>query len=106
MDIQPPAKTITATEASNNFGRMIDEAAQGRNLFIVTRMGHPRAIVLGVEQYRELMEELETIQELNDEAYMAGIAEAREEIALGRTLTLEELDAELGLSGPELPADT
>lgn len=95
-------KTITATEASNNFGRMIDEAAQGQTLFLVTRMGQPRAIVLGIDQYRELLEELETIQELHDSGYMAAVAEAREDITLGNTLTLEELDAELGFTEVEL----
>jgi prevent-host-death family protein len=97
-------KTITATEASNNFGRMIDEAARGRSLFIVTRMGNPRAVVIGVDQYRELMKELETVQELSDEEYVAGIVEAREDVQLGRTLSLEELDEELGFTESELNA--
>lgn len=102
MATRPIPKTITATEASNNFGRMIDEAAQGQTLFLVTRMGQPRAIVLGIDQYRELLEELETVQELHDSGYMAAVAEAREDIALGNILTLEELDAELGFTEAEL----
>lgn len=80
---------------------MIDEAARARSLFIVTRMGRPRAVVLGVERYREILEQLETVQELDDEAYMAGVAQAREDIRLGRTLTLEELDRELGFTEAE-----
>ncbi len=98
-------KTITATEASNNFGAMIDEASRGRSLFVVTRMGKPRAVVLGIDQYREMLEELETIQELHDNGYMAGIAEAREDVELGRTLTLEELDEELGFTSDEIGAE-
>lgn len=99
MSNQPAPKTITATDASNHFGRMIDEAAKGDHYFVVTRMGSPHAVVLGVDQYRELMEQLETVQELHDPEYMAGIAEAREDVRLGRTLTLAELDAELGFTG-------
>ena len=98
-------KTISATKASNNFGQMIDEAARGRSLFIVTRMGHPRAVVIGVDQYRELLEELETVQELSDDKYLAEVAEAREDIRLGRTLTLDELDEELGFTDSELNAN-
>ena len=60
------------------------------------------AVVLGVERYRQLMEELETVQELNDSGYMAAVAEAREDIKIGRTLTLEELDAELGFTEVEI----
>ena len=84
---------------------MIDEAAHGRSLFIVTRMGHPRAVIIGVDQYRELLEELETVQELNDDEYLAGVAEAREDVHLGRTLTLDELDKELGFTEAELNAE-
>ena len=85
---------------------MVDEAAQGESLFIITRLGQPRAVVLGVKQYREILEELETVQELNDKEYMAGIAEAREDIQLGRTLTLDELDKELGFTEEELSLES
>ena len=102
MATSPTAKTITATDASNNFGRMLEEASQGRSLFLVTRMGQPRAVVLGVEQYRELMEELETVRELHDTGYMAAVEEAREDIRLGEILTLKELDEELGITEEEL----
>ena len=102
MASKPIPKTITATDASNHFGRMLEEASQGQSLFLVTRMGQPRAVVLGVEQYRELMEELETVQELHDKSYIAAIDEAREEIRLGQILTLEELDKELGFTEEEL----
>ena len=100
------SKTITSTEASNHFGSMVDEAAQGRSLFIITRLGRPRAVMLGVDQYREILEELETVQELKDKDYLAGIVEAREDIRLGRTLTLEELDKELGFAEEELSSES
>lgn len=102
MADNPMPKTISATEASNHFGTMIDEAARGRSLFVVTRMGRPQAVVIGMDQYLELMELLETADELKDREYLAGIAEAREDIQLGRTLSLEELDRELGFSEAEL----
>jgi prevent-host-death family protein len=98
----PLPKTISATEASNHFGTMIDEAARGRSLFVVTRMGRPQAVVIGMDQYLELMELLETADELKDREYLVGIAEAREDIQLGRTLGLEELDREFGFSKAEL----
>lgn len=97
-------KTITATDASNHFGQMLEEASQGQSLFLVTRMGKPRAIMLGVEQYRELMELLETVEELHDSGFVAAVAEAREEIRLGDTLSLDELDMELGFTDAELSA--
>jgi PHD/YefM family antitoxin component YafN of YafNO toxin-antitoxin module len=83
---------------------LIDEAASVRSLFIVTRMGRPRVVVLEVDQYRELIEEIETAEELGDIEYLVGITEARDDRQLGRILTLEELDHELGFTEEELTA--
>jgi prevent-host-death family protein len=95
-------KIISATEASNNFGSVIDEAAQGKSYFVITRMGKAKAVVLGVEQYRELLEELEINQEQEDPEVQNALKEAQEDIKLGRTVSLEELDRELGFSDEEL----
>ena len=105
MANNPVPKTISATEASNRFGTMIDEAARGRSLFVVTRMGRPQAVVLGMDQYQELIELLETVDDLEDKEYLSSIAEAREDIRVGRILSLEELDKELGFSAEELGAE-
>jgi prevent-host-death family protein len=98
----PMPKVISATEASNNFGSMIDEAARGRSYFIITRMGKARAVVLGMQQYQELMEELEITLEQEDETIQKILKEAQADYELGRTMNLEELDRELGLSEEEL----
>ena len=105
MANNPKPKTITATEASNHFGTMIDEAARGRSLFVVTRMGRPQAVVLGMDQYQELIELLETADELKDKEYLASVAEAREDVRVGRTLSLEELDREFDFTAEELGAE-
>jgi prevent-host-death family protein len=98
----PLTKKITATEARNNFGRVLDEVVHAPKLFVVTRLGQPRAVILGVDQYQELIEELETGQEMNDPGYLAAVGEAREDIALGNALTLEELDVEMGFNEADL----
>lgn len=105
MANNPMPKTISATEASNRFGTMIDEAARGRSFFVVTRMGRPQAVILGMDQYRELIELLETVDELQDKEYLAGIAEAREDIRVGRILNLEALDKEFGFTEEEIGAE-
>ena len=84
---------------------MIDEAARGRSLFVVTRMGRPQAVVLGMDQYQELIELLETADELKDKEYLASVAEAREDVRVGRTLSLEELDREFDFTAEELGAE-
>ena len=99
---RPIPKVISATDASNNFGSVIDEAARGRSYFVITRMGKAKAVVIGVHQYQELMEELEIIQEQEDPEFQNALHEARADVELGRTLNLEELDRELGFTQEEL----
>ncbi len=95
-------KVISATEASNNFGNLIDEAAQGKSYFVITRMGKARAVVLGVEQYRDILEELEIIQEQENPRVQKALKEAFKDVELGRTMSLEELDKELGFTEEEI----
>lgn len=102
MADKPTPKVISSTEASNHFGSMIEEAAHGRSYFVVTRMGKARAVVLGLEQYRQMIEDLEIKQEQNDPVFQAAIAEAKREYELGQTITLDELDDEFGFSEDDL----
>ena len=95
-------KVISATEASNRFGSLISEASRGNTLFVITRLGKAQAVIIGVEQYKELMEELEIIQEQNDPEFQAALEEAEEDHKLGRTVTLEELDKEFGFTEKEI----
>ena len=89
-------KTISATEASNKFGTMIDEVASGQSLFVVTRMGQPRAVVLGVTQYLEMVDELEIREEQNDPDFQAALVEAHKQAELGQAISLEEFDEQFG----------
>jgi prevent-host-death family protein len=91
-------REITATEASNHFGALLDEVAGKVGHYLITRLGRPRAVMLSIDEYREILELLETLEELEDQEFLAGIREAREDVALGRTMTLEELEERLGLS--------
>ena len=59
------------------------------------RAGKPVAVVLGIEEWEDIVE---TLSELEDPSHVASIKEARREIELGKTLTLEELRRELAKS--------
>jgi prevent-host-death family protein len=91
-------REITATDAANHFGALLDEVAGKAGHYLITRLGRPRAVMISIDEYREILEILETVDELEDEEYMAGIREAREDVALGRTMTLEELEERVALS--------
>jgi len=91
-------KVISATDAANKFVGLVEEAAQGRSLFVITRMGKAQAVVLGVERYREIMEELEITQEEKDSKVRAALKEARKDVELGRVMSEEEFDKEFGFN--------
>jgi len=97
-------KVISATEASNNFGNLVDEAAQGKSYFVITRMGKAKAVILGVDQYRDMLEELEVVEEQENPEVQKMLKEALEDVKLGRAMSLEELDKELGFTDDELNA--
>lgn len=52
--------TVTATEAQNEFGRVLDQATRDQ-VVLITRHGVPRAVLVSVERYRELASAESTI---------------------------------------------
>ncbi|HVJ05912.1 MAG TPA: type II toxin-antitoxin system Phd/YefM family antitoxin [Candidatus Saccharimonadales bacterium] len=45
--------SYTATEAKNEFGRLLDEAVQGATV-VITKHDAPRAVLISMEQFRAL----------------------------------------------------
>ncbi|MGH9499570.1 MAG: type II toxin-antitoxin system Phd/YefM family antitoxin [Terriglobales bacterium] len=48
-----PAKAVTATDAKNEFGRVLEQVLRGDVMFI-TRHGNTKAVLMPVEQYTTL----------------------------------------------------
>lgn len=90
-------KVIPAFKARQNFGQLLEEVRYRGHRFLVERAGKPMAMMIGIEEWQNIVE---TLAELNDSEYLASIKEARREIELGKTLTLKELKAELAKSNP------
>lgn len=105
MATKPVTKVITSTEADAKFGSMVDEASRGRSLFVITSHGKLQAVMLGVEEYLDLLERLEILDEQNDPAFQAALGEAQKDHELGRTMTKEEFDAEFGFSEEKLAGE-
>lgn len=62
-------KTISSTNAQNNFGRILDDIIQNDSRYIVKRRGLPQAIILNISDFERLLE-----------------SDARERRAVGRLL--------------------
>ena len=89
-------RVIPAFKARQNFGQMLEAARYRGQRFLVERAGKPMAVVVGIEEWQNIVE---TLAELDDPEYLESIKEARREIELGQILTLEELRAELAKAG-------
>ncbi|MBI4492934.1 MAG: type II toxin-antitoxin system Phd/YefM family antitoxin [Chloroflexi bacterium] len=85
-------RVIPAFKARQNFGQLLEQARYRGYRFVVERAGKPMAVLIGIEEWENIVE---TLAELHDPEYLESIREARREIELGQSLTLEELKAEL-----------
>ncbi|MGI8587832.1 MAG: type II toxin-antitoxin system Phd/YefM family antitoxin [Chloroflexia bacterium] len=48
-------KTVSSTDAQNNFGQVLDDVVRTRTRYIVKRRGTPQAVVLSFEDFIELL---------------------------------------------------
>jgi prevent-host-death family protein len=89
-------RVIPAFKARQNFGQLLEAARYRGQRFVVERSGRPMAVVIGIEEWENI---IETLAELDDPDYLESIKEARREIQLGESITLEELRKDLAKSG-------
>ena len=50
-------KSISSTEAQNNFGRVLDDVALNHARYVVKRRGSPQAIVLSFDDFARLLQD-------------------------------------------------
>ena len=83
-------KYLTIAEAQQQLlelsNQLTDEPA------IITKDGKPVMITFGLEQFESL---IETIEIISDREFMTELKQGIEEAEQGKTITLEELKAEL-----------
>lgn len=48
-------KTVSSTDAQNNFGQVLDDVVRTRTRYVVKRRGTPQAVVLSFEDFIELL---------------------------------------------------
>jgi len=49
------AKSISSTQAQNNFGQVLDDVTQNRTHYIIERRGIPQAILLSFDDFAYLL---------------------------------------------------
>ena len=78
---------VPLTEVKDNFSEFIRRA--GKEEIVVTIHGRPAAVIIGFEEEDDWME----YRLLNDESFLARVAESRRQYHEGKYKTLEELSS-------------
>ena len=87
-------KTIPLTELRPALPDVMDRIKRYFERYIITRHGHPEAVMLAQEDYESLMETLEV---LADQELLKGIKKSQQEFAAGKGIRWEDAKKQLGL---------
>jgi prevent-host-death family protein len=87
-----PERFLTVTEAKKSFCELVRETDKTFDRVIITRGGHPMAVLLAYDDYAGMEE---TIEIMSDPELVKAIREGEEDIRAGRTISLEDVEREL-----------
>ena len=57
-------KSVSSTQAQNNFGQVIDDVTQNHTRYIVERRGSPKAIILSFDDFARVLNDAKERQEM------------------------------------------
>jgi len=80
--------TITLKELRPKLPKVIDAIDKKFERTVITRHGHPVAIMISIDDYESM---LETMDILSDKAEILRIKQGLEDIRKGRTVSLKEV---------------
>jgi antitoxin YefM len=86
------AEIVPIRELRSDLAHFIDRVADLREHVVVTRRGKPAAVLIPVDEYEALEE---TAEILADTDTLAAIEEGMREVERGKTVSLDDLRAEL-----------
>lgn len=86
-------------EARQNFAEMVRRAHGLLQRFVITNRGKPEAVLIGIEDYQEMME---IIEELSNPALAARVAEERASCAATGGIAFEDYRKDREARGDEV----
>lgn len=87
-------RSVPLSEAKDKLSGLVDEVDSTHEIVTITRHGRPAAVLMSADDLESLHE---TVYWLSQPGVHEGIAEARQDIATGKTLSTDDLRAQLGL---------
>jgi antitoxin YefM len=85
-----PAEHVPLAEVKNRLSEVVDRLEREHGRVVITRHGHPAAVMLSLEDLESLEE---TLAVLSDPELMAAVREADAEVAEGTTVRLSKQEA-------------
>ena len=86
------SRTVSMEKAQKSLKKLIEDARQNRTPYVLTRFGKPQALLVSIEEYEDLVEELAL---LSNPDHLAKIAESRSAYLAGESGDYEVLREEL-----------
>ncbi len=74
-------KSISSTEAQNNFGQVMNDITQNQTRYIIERRGSPQAVILSFDDFSRILND-----ELERQSINAILKEVRPTYELGRVI--------------------
>ncbi|MEJ7834398.1 MAG: type II toxin-antitoxin system Phd/YefM family antitoxin [Nocardioides sp.] len=87
-------KSVPLSEAKDRLSALVDEADTTHEIVQITRHGRPAAVLMSADDLESLQE---TIYWLSQPAIREDIEAARRDLVEGRTISGEQLRADVGL---------
>ncbi len=79
-------KTVTMEQAQRRLKSVIEKVRKNRTPYVLTPFGKPQALIVSIEEYEEMQEELAL---LSNPEHIARIAEARAAYSAGESVSFE-----------------
>ncbi|MBN9158068.1 MULTISPECIES: type II toxin-antitoxin system Phd/YefM family antitoxin [unclassified Microbacterium] len=86
-------RTISVSEAKDKLSQLVESIDNTHDAVTITRHGRPSVVMISFDDLASLQE---TLLLLSDPHHATEVAEADDDIAEGRTLSLAEVRAQLG----------
>lgn len=86
-------QTVSVSEAKDRLSQLVESVDATHDAVTITRHGRPAVVMISVDDLDALQE---TLALLSDPLHADEVAEADDDIAAGRTLSLAEVREQLG----------
>jgi len=87
---KPKIKAINAFTARTHLGRLIKQVSEKGETYVLTKKGKPKVVILGVDEYEDLVE---ILAEERDKEFQRALRESAAQIKRGEVSSMAALRA-------------